>query len=128
MKRLVKTLDTSNGIIYISKINDDRLVLAKPLILLEIYEEDKEVEIVKGYKTKLIDYGACLIICDDKDKEHKLTERYLEEIARFDIAFDVDGETIKVFNAIPRVINLNGKWVFQPRDAREIIEKVMTEN
>lgn len=123
MKKLIKSIEVDDGLIY-AVINSERSILTNSDIMVQIYESETEEELIKGHKTRIIDYDVCILLCNNQSK---ISKKQLKLIDQFDISFNIKGDTKMFKNVIPKTINLNGSWEFDINNSRELIEELKRE-
>ena len=128
----IKTISTQNSRLY-NVLNGSRYLLADCDADIQIMEDSTDIEIVKGYKTKVYDYKVVIVVCNEIESKEPITVDLLKKTESFDLELEIklqDGtyKRMGLGNIIPKTINLNGRWEFEIANSKEVIDDLKREN
>ena len=112
---LIKTLDTQNTKIYIEKHNN-RYLLAECNAKIDIYRQDKNVNIMSSTKVHYIKYYMAIVLCGDVIYKQNITDDYFTDITGYEIATEVlresNSESIVLKNIDKIETDTENDWKF----------------
>lgn len=112
---LIKTLDTQNTKIYIEKHNN-RYLLAECNAKIDIYRQDKNVNIMSSTKVHYIKYYMAIVLCGDVIYKQNITDDYFTDITGYEIVTEVlresNSESIVLKNIDKIETDTENDWKF----------------
>lgn len=124
---LVKTLDTRNTKIYITK-NGNRYLLTECDAKIEVYRRDKKVDIMASTRYECKKFYISIIVCGKVVYKQDITEDYFDNVTSYEIATEIVKENkteALVFKYIDRIeTDEMDSWEFSITNYEDVMKTV----